>query len=327
MTLTQAAGRIPRVYLAHASEDHNSLAKPLAERFLANGIDVWLDEWEIRPGDSLRRKMEAGLASCTHFIVLLTPISLHKPWVETEIDVGFLRSVGSESRFIGIRVGVQVEDLSPFLRTLRCPEIQLDMRDEVEGLVADIYGVSRKPERGDAPRYLRSIPGAIREWSPAAITVAEYLVRSSNNGTKFDPRTTPGVVAAATGMPEEDIRIGLLDLVEAGFVEFSGEISSRSFWPTARLFIEFDRHFLDFDNEQDAVAIANWLISQNIQVIRIVDLAPYFTEWSVRRLNSALSYLDDARVVDALKAVGGAPWVMTALSVTDRTRRFVRNHG
>ena len=84
---------------------------------MANGIDVWLDEWEIRPGDSLRRKMEEGLANCTHFIVLLTPTSLHKPWVETEIDVGFLRAVGGESRFIGLRAGIRVDDLSQFLRT------------------------------------------------------------------------------------------------------------------------------------------------------------------------------------------------------------------
>ena len=51
---------VPRVYLAHASEDHATLAKPLAERLMAKGIDVWFDAWEIRAGDSLRRKMEEG---------------------------------------------------------------------------------------------------------------------------------------------------------------------------------------------------------------------------------------------------------------------------
>jgi hypothetical protein len=67
---------------------------------MAKGIEVWFDEWEIRTGDSLRRKMEEGLANCTHFVVLphteLPP--LHKTWVETEIDAGFIRSVGGEAR-------------------------------------------------------------------------------------------------------------------------------------------------------------------------------------------------------------------------------------
>ena len=49
---TLPANDVPRVYLAHASEDHVTLAKPLAERLIASGIDVWLDEWEIRAGDS-----------------------------------------------------------------------------------------------------------------------------------------------------------------------------------------------------------------------------------------------------------------------------------
>jgi hypothetical protein len=46
MIHTQAAGEIPRVYIAHASEDQSSVAKPLAERLMASGIDVWLDERE-----------------------------------------------------------------------------------------------------------------------------------------------------------------------------------------------------------------------------------------------------------------------------------------
>jgi hypothetical protein len=109
---TQATSDVPRVYLAHASDDHETLAKPLAEALMAQGIDDWFDEWEIRAGDSLRRKMEEGLTNCTHFVVLLTTSSLHKPWVETEIDAGFIRAVGGESRFIGIRAGVGVNDLS-----------------------------------------------------------------------------------------------------------------------------------------------------------------------------------------------------------------------
>lgn len=102
------------------------MAKPLAVRMRASGIEVWLDEWKIRTGDSLRRKMEEGLQSCTHFLVLLTPRSLPRPWVQTEIDAGFMRAIGGESRFLGIRIGTPLEDLSPFLRTLRCPEIDLE---------------------------------------------------------------------------------------------------------------------------------------------------------------------------------------------------------
>ena len=157
---------------------------------MRKGIDVWFDEWEIRTGDSLRRKMEEGLANCTHFVVLLTPDSLYKPWVETEIDAGFVRALGGESRFMGIRVGIGVNDLSPFLRTLRCPEIHLDQASEVEELIADIYGVSRKPAHGAAPRYVKTQPEGLKAWSASAIAVAEYLVRNSKFANEWTRKRT-----------------------------------------------------------------------------------------------------------------------------------------
>ena len=43
----------PLVYLAHGSEDKETIVRPLAQRLLEKGIDVWFDNWEIRAGDSL----------------------------------------------------------------------------------------------------------------------------------------------------------------------------------------------------------------------------------------------------------------------------------
>lgn len=324
-SMTEAEG-VPLVYLAHASEDHDSLAKPLAERFIASGIDVWLDEWEIRAGDSLRRKMEEGLSNCTHFVVILTPSSLHKPWVETEIDAGFVRAVGGESRFLALRIGVSVNELSPFLRSLHCPEVSLDHTADTDRLIADIYGVTRKPELGSVPRYVKKSPEGLKGWSPAAVAVAEYLVRNSELGRKFDPQVTIADVAEAVGFPEDDVRIGVLDLADAGLVERSETLSDDGgFWPTNGLFVEFDRHFLDFDNEQDAAAIVNRLINDKIEFAGASDIAAMFPDWPPRRLNSALNYLDGAKLVQSIKSLDSGPWTLTGFRVTDQTRRFARD--
>lgn len=320
-------GRTPYVYLAHASEDHESMAKPLAEKLLAAGIDVWLDGWEIRTGDSLRRKMEEGLSGCTHFLVLLTEKSIGKRWVETEIDAGFLQAVEGQSRFLGLRVGVPIENLSPFLRSVRCPDIDLTDEGAVGALIADIHGVSAKPARGEKPRYVQSVPSGVTGWSHAAVEVARHLVTASVNGHKFDPQTTVAKVATATGLPEEDVRLGVLDLSDSGLIECYGHDRAR-FWPLTSLFVEFDRHFLDFDNSKDAIAVANRLVSEGQRGVVIADeLALWFPDWPVRRLNSALAYLEDSKVVDALHTLGEGPWVMYQVYVTDRTRRFVRDHG
>jgi len=48
------------VFLSHSSRD-KAVVRGLAERLRGDGLRVWLDEWEIRPGDSIPAKIEAGL--------------------------------------------------------------------------------------------------------------------------------------------------------------------------------------------------------------------------------------------------------------------------
>jgi hypothetical protein len=50
------------VFVSHASEDKAAVARPLAEHLRERGLTVWLDDSELRIGDSLRRKIDAGLA-------------------------------------------------------------------------------------------------------------------------------------------------------------------------------------------------------------------------------------------------------------------------
>lgn len=325
--MDEPKAKAPIVYLAHGSPDHKTLARPFAERLMHGGVDVWLDAWEIGSGDGIRQKMDEGLGDCTHFIVLLTPNSIGRPWVETEIDAGFVRAVEGHSKFIGLRIGVSVSQLSPFLQSRRCPELDLNDKAAVDELIAELHGVSRKPARGPTPRYVKSVPPGLQFWAQGAIAVAEHLVRASKHGTKFDPQVRMDQVAEALGMPEADVRLAVLDLAEAGLVERSAEQRSQAFWPTPGLFVEFDRHFLDFDNEQDAIAIANWAVSNDIKKIGIDDLSKSFADWPPRRLNSALSFLEEGALIDAQHVINQKPWAMRSFAVTDRTRRFVRDHG
>ena len=77
----------PRLFLSYTSDDAE-LAGRIATALQENGIDTWWDRWCISTGDSLRQKIDEGLGDCTHFLVLLTPQSVGKPWVNQEMDAG-----------------------------------------------------------------------------------------------------------------------------------------------------------------------------------------------------------------------------------------------
>jgi hypothetical protein len=51
------------VFISHASEDKEGIVRPLANALKNEGLRVWYDEFELKIGDSLRRKIDRGLAT------------------------------------------------------------------------------------------------------------------------------------------------------------------------------------------------------------------------------------------------------------------------
>lgn len=74
------------VFISHASEDKEEVAKPLGELLLENGIKVWLDDFELTIGDSLRRKIDHGLSNSRYGIVILSESFFKKEWPQKELD-------------------------------------------------------------------------------------------------------------------------------------------------------------------------------------------------------------------------------------------------
>jgi hypothetical protein len=57
-----------RIFLSHSSQDKDSVRR-LAEDLRRVGIEVWLDEWEIRVGDQISRKIQEGLKNTDYLAV------------------------------------------------------------------------------------------------------------------------------------------------------------------------------------------------------------------------------------------------------------------
>jgi hypothetical protein len=195
--------RSPRAFICHASED-KPLARQIAEDLMKNGIDTFFDEWEIGPGDSIRQKIDVGLANCTHFMVLLTPQSLPKPWVNSEIDAGFLRKLEGNCEFIPIRYEMSVDSLPPLLRTMFSPALT-DYENSLKALVAHVHGARKKPAIGPVPKIIAQSSKGLTGLSPAAEAIVRYAVEHSENGSSSDPQFSPQLVRDITGLTDDDI--------------------------------------------------------------------------------------------------------------------------
>lgn len=74
------------VFISHATEDKDGLVRPLAHALQDRDVVVWYDEFELRVGDSLRRKIDAGIARSRFGLVVLSPAFFAKNWPQYELD-------------------------------------------------------------------------------------------------------------------------------------------------------------------------------------------------------------------------------------------------
>lgn len=68
----------PIVFLSYSNEDR-VWAKKFAEALKEQGLALWFDEWELKPGDNMADAMEKALRESQALIFLLDSKSLERP--------------------------------------------------------------------------------------------------------------------------------------------------------------------------------------------------------------------------------------------------------
>ncbi len=77
-------GTQPSAFLSHSSEDHEFVRR-LAADLRRDGVRVWVDEAEIKVGDSILDKISQGIAEADFLVVMLSEASAGSRWVQAEL--------------------------------------------------------------------------------------------------------------------------------------------------------------------------------------------------------------------------------------------------
>ena len=106
------------VFISHASEDKDEVVRPLVYALQSEGLTVWYDEFEMKIGDSLRRKIDKGLVNSKFGIVVLSKDFIKKGWTNYELDGIISKAVTGEQVILPIWHNItkkEVIDFSPSL--------------------------------------------------------------------------------------------------------------------------------------------------------------------------------------------------------------------
>ena len=100
------------VFISHASEDKDIFVRDLAAELARLGLVVWYDEWTLQLGDSLRQKIEEGLANARFGVVVLSRHFLSKHWPQAELDGLFAREMRGGKVILPVLHEITLEEIA-----------------------------------------------------------------------------------------------------------------------------------------------------------------------------------------------------------------------
>lgn len=92
------------VFISYSEKDKPAV-RELAERLRRDGLRVWFDEWEIKPGDAILLKIQDGLEQSRTLVLVMSQHASASEWVTFEHhSVLFCDPTNQQRRFIPVRL-------------------------------------------------------------------------------------------------------------------------------------------------------------------------------------------------------------------------------
>lgn len=96
-----------RVFVSHGWHDR-WVARQIAQCIRQQAkADVFIDIFDIQSGDRIEEKVHEGLHSCDELISFLTPWSVNRNWVWTELAGAW----ALRKRYVGVTYGVTLDEI------------------------------------------------------------------------------------------------------------------------------------------------------------------------------------------------------------------------
>lgn len=138
------------VFLSHNSKDKPRV-RPLAEKLRDAGLEVWFDEWVLKPGDDIYLAIERGLEAARAQVLCLSPAAMGSEWVTLERSTVLFRDpTNAGRRFIPVLLADC--ELPDALRRYK----YVDYRQETKTAFDELLAACR-PEGESAPRPGRKL--------------------------------------------------------------------------------------------------------------------------------------------------------------------------
>lgn len=132
------------VFICHAHDDKDEVVRPLAHSLREQNLAVWYDEFELRIGANLRRKIDEGLVRSRFGVVVLSPAFFKQGWKQYELDGLVTKEVaGGEQIILPVWHNVSQADVMGYSPSLAGKVARSTGESTVDQIAAEIAEVAR----------------------------------------------------------------------------------------------------------------------------------------------------------------------------------------
>lgn len=103
------------LFISHSHKD-NQVVESIARQLIKKqGINVWIDLWELNTGDSLIGKIQSAIDSAFALAIVISKESMQSKWCSEELNAGLLKEL-EEKRIFVLPILLEKCEMPIFLR-------------------------------------------------------------------------------------------------------------------------------------------------------------------------------------------------------------------
>jgi RNA-directed DNA polymerase len=134
------------VFISHASEDKEAIARPIYEALQKRGIKAFLDEVHIGWGENFTTKINTALGAARHVVCVISQNSIDKDWPLAEVNTALAMEVNGQKTTLPVIVGKPDLSKLPLIRSKKW----VNWSNDAEAVAAEVQQLLRPPQ--PAPR-------------------------------------------------------------------------------------------------------------------------------------------------------------------------------
>lgn len=317
----------PKAFISYSHSDKDFVSQ-LAKDLMKQGIEIWIDQFDLQPGDSLIQKIfSEGLAQSRFFLIVLSPASASSKWMKEELDAAMVGKIQGVTRIIPI-IKEPAEVPVP-LRSLLYVDLSSNYEDGIRKLAQTIHGVLDKPPVSALPKYIADLKQSVGGLSKIATTVAALLLLKGDDERGYEPQlSSQDLVQSLPSIAPGEINDAVEELESFGLVKAHKVFGNAPFYfvyimGTYALFLHFKNEGLGYDPEQDIREVAAAVNAKGEMTGAEIGDA---LRLSPGRINRAVAYLEEYGIARVVRVIGTAPYNFRDVNATRHTRNFVNEH-